>query len=560
MYLRKMVRLAGALVVFMLLVSLSLSGIPPAQASVDSTLEPAVNFTLYGDVTAAGVGLRGTGVGNIVLDGIPAGASVFRAYLYWATLGSANTFTTATLEEIPVDGFLIDTAGDTCWGVPNNFVYRADVTDIVNGNGTYTIAGLPDDLEAGNDSQGASLVVIYEDPALPLRTVTINDGAVALDLDNNVYTDTLLGFAPDIPNSSAHVTYLIGDGQDQFEADSLTFNGISIAESVFSGIDGDLWGTHSFDVTGLVGPAPIQTTLDNSEMLNPASPDCLLWAATIFSTTTGFPLIPDNDLSQHLNVSIMGNVTSAGVGLRGVGSGTIDLNGMPAGARPYRAFLYWATIGNNGAYTTPLLNGAPLAGELIGVSEDTAWGALANFVYRADVTGLVDGNGLYTISGLPNSLDTIGNDSQGASLVVLYGQSGVHRQVMINDGAVTLCGPTTEFTDVLGPFTVDQPDENGHITYLMGDGQARFDTGEVTFEGVSIADNVFTGVDGDHWGTLTFDVSGLLNEPEATTTINRRSDGDCLLWSASVLSVETEVPPVSVYAPISLQNSFPAVP
>jgi hypothetical protein len=60
-----------------------------------------------------------------------------------------------------------------------------------------------------------------------------------------------------------------------------------------------------------------------------------------------------------------------------------------------------------------------------------------------------------------------------------------------------------------------------YVTYLVGDRQARWDTGNVTFEGVSIANKVFTGVDGDYWGTLTFDVTGLVTELEVTTTISK---------------------------------------
>lgn len=402
--------------------------------------------------------------------------------------------------------------------------------------------------------------MVYTDPALPLRTIEIHDGAVALDLDNNTYTDTLAGYTADLPVTDAHVTYLIGDGQENFEADSILFNGTAIAGSVLTGIDGDFWGTHTYDVTGLVDPAPVSTTLDNSIIGNPDSPDCLLWVGMIFSVTTDGPAAPDNNLSQSLNISIMGNVTSAGVGLRGTGAGDIDLNGLPDGASPFRAYLYWATIGSSGIYTTPLLDGVSVDGELIGTSADTCWGALANYVYRADVTDRVSGNGLYTISGLPDDLAAVGNDSQGASLVVLYGQSGVHRTVIINDGAVTLDTVTNSYTDTLGTFTVNQPDENGHITYLIGDGQENFNTGGVTFESTSIADNVFSGVDGDYWGTLTFDISGLVSEPDATTTIDNSDAGDpdCLLWAGTVLSVETEAPPVNLFLPINLESQVVA--
>jgi hypothetical protein len=94
------------------------------------------------------------------------------------------------------------------------------------------------------------------------------------------------------------------------------------------------------------------------------------------------------------------------------------------------------------------------------------------------------------------------------------------------------------------------------MTYLIGDGQSEWDSGSISFEGQPIAGSVFTGIDGDFWGTLRFDVTGLINEPDATTTINNDAPGtDCLLWAASILSVETE-PPVFdhfIYLPLIIK-------
>jgi hypothetical protein len=523
---------------------LMLPGVSPARGDGNNALAASALFTVSGDVTAAGVGLRGTGTGTINISTIPGGATLVRAYLYWATIGSANTFTTPTLNGSLVNGDLIGTSGDTCWGAQNNFVYRADVTNNVTGNGTYTIAGLPNNLTFGNDSQGASLVIVYELSGAPLRTIVINDGAVSLNFGRTSYTDTISGFNPDNPVTDAHITYLIGDGQAQWDAGNLTFNGTSLASGIFSGVDGNYWGTHTFNVTGLVETPTNSTTLNNTDPGNPASPDCLLWVATIFSTTAADLPEPENDLSQFMNRSIIGDVTASGVGLRGRGAGTIALDGLPVGASVLEAYLYWATIGNSGSYTQPAINGTVVNGQLIGVSADTCWGAMRNFVYRAEVTPHVRSNGLYTISGLPSNLN-IGNDSQGASLVVLYRLSGLRRTVIINDGAVTLDLVVNSYTDTIGDFFADQPMAEAHITYLVGDGQERWSTGAVLFEGTSIANNVFTGVDGDYWGTLTFDITGRVTEPSSTSTINNTNpldpdSPDCLLWAATVFSVETE--------------------
>jgi hypothetical protein len=526
----------------------------PVMANGNDRLGASVHYEIRGEVTASGVGLRGIGAGNIVLNTVPPGASVYRAFLYWATLGSVNTYTSPTLNGALVQGQLIGTSGDTCWGIQHNFVYRADVTSLVQGNGTYSIAGLPSNLLQGNDSQGASLVVVYSDSALPYRTIIIHDGAVSLNFARNSYTNILGGFRVDPANNDAHISYLVGDGQVDWDAGNVSFNTTPIAAGIFTGIDGPFWGTHRFDVSSLVTGSPVTTTINNLDPDNPNSPDCLLWAATVFSVASPEPETT-NRLAAFYNQSLYGDATVTGVGLRGRGQGNLVVSGVPNGANVYQSFLYWATIGSSSQYVSPQLNGSVVTGEVIGASADTCWGAERNVVYRAEVSHLVQGNGTYTITGLPNDL-AAGNDSQGAALVVIYSDPRF-RTILINDGAVTLDLSVHSYTDRLGPFTADQPNAQTRVTYMIGDGQSNWNSGSVNFEGQNIANNVFTGVDGEHWGTLSFDVTGLITEPEATTTINNNNPGgpyspDCLLWAGTVLSVATELPDYSykLYFPI----------
>ena len=505
-------------------------------------------FTLYGGVTEAGVGLRGVGSGQINLTGVPVEANIYQAYLYWATLGFANTYTQPTLNGQAATGQLIGTTSDTCWGVQNNFVYRANVTNLVTGNGSYAVAGLPGNLAGGNDSQGASLVVVYRQNTAPLTTIVINDGAVALNFEPISYTNTINGFMASSPVGNAQVTYLVGDGQADWDGDNISFNGTPLASGAFSGVDGSDWDSPTFDVTSLAGGSSAETTLSSGDPNDPPQIDCLLWAATIFSVTTAIPQT-SNQMSESFHQRLFGDVTSAGVGLRGYGQGTISLSGIPVNGQVQRAFLYWATLGSSALFTNPQLNGNTVSGQLIGTSGDTCWGVPANYVYRAEVTYLVGGNGDYAISGLPSNLAG-GNDSQGASLVVIYRMSGLFRTVIVNDGAVTLDLVASTFTDLMGPFTADQPDAQVHITYLIGDGQSQWDDGSISFEGQNIAEGVFNGVDGDFWATLRFDVSGLITEPDATTIISNDPLGnthspdspDCILWAATILSLETEPP------------------
>ena len=70
-------------------------------------------------------------------------------------------------------------------------------------------------------SQGASLVVIYRDNTLPRTTIIINDGAVALNALRPNHTNTINGFDASSPVGYAQVTYLVGDGQSNWDDESI---------------------------------------------------------------------------------------------------------------------------------------------------------------------------------------------------------------------------------------------------------------------------------------------------------------------------------------------------
>jgi hypothetical protein len=564
----------AAVLTLLILLTSSFPSNGSVLAQADNTLTQSYRVTLQGDVLSAGVGLRGEGVGEISIEDLPPSASIVKAFLYWGTIGTSSTFNSLLFNDQVVTGALIGISGNTCWEGPpgallRNFVFRADVTGRVQGNGTYSLEGLPNDLEAGNDSQGASLVLIYAVPGYPFRTVVINDGAVTLDTTATTYTDTIEGFDHTEPITYASVTYIMGDGQSEWQTGDVTFNGVDIATNVFTGVDGEHWGTLTFDVTALNPTSPSTTTIDNEAPFG-TSPDCLLWAATVFSATSPPPAGEiTNTLAPFFNESYQGAVTSAGVGMRGQGAGEITITNVPEGSSVIRAFLYWATIGTTGTYDILFLDGERVEGERIATSGNTCWESphqalqFYNFVYRADVTELVHGSGTYQITGLPASLNE-GNDSQGASLVVIYANlpGEPYNTILINDGAVTLDIDFNSYTDTLTGFDVSEPLVDATITYIMGDGQSRWESGNVYFNQHPIGTNIFNGVDGAYWGTIRFNITHLGPTDPTTTTINNEHPDngvgpDCLLWVGTVFSVTPTqpeyVPPI--YLPLLLQSA-----
>jgi hypothetical protein len=549
-------KVAAIVAVITLILSFSPQYSPAlAQPEIES-LSNFYRNAIHGDVISAGVGLRGEGEGVIELPAIPGGATVVRAFLYWSTLG-IGIFQEVTFAGETVTGIIAGHSNNPCWEPPEgmvlrNYVYRADVTDLVIAGGPYLIEGLPDNLEEGNDSQGASLVAIYHLPEAPRRAIFINDGAVTLDREVNTYEDSIIGIWPDDPVTEAHITYILADGQPEFQTGDVRFNEEPIANNAFSGTDGPYWDNVTVDVSNQEITHSITTSMDNIQA-GQNIPDCIVWAATIFSVTTELPLAVEDQLEPFFDFTGFGGVTAAGVGLRGAGTGDIVIEDIPAGSQIHRAFLYWSVLGTTGAFEFPSLNGSVAEGEVIGISDNPCWTepqglVFLHFNYRADVTNVVTGNGAYTIAGLPNNLGG-GNDSQGASLVVIYSNPNeFYRTVIINDGGVTLDVEDHTWIDTIENFETAPWLIGASVTYIIADGQDEWDTGDVRFNEIPIAHNEFTGVDGEHWGTLTYNVTGLRPTSPSTTQIDNIRPGgigpDCIVWVATVFSITPPQPGV----------------
>ncbi len=142
---------------------------------------------------------------------------------------------------------------------------------------------------------------------------------------------------------------------------------------------------------------------------------------------------PQVPLTGVVDVTVKGDYVAAGVGMRNIGGGTINI-ALPAGSTIVQAFLYWAIIRPPGApaANTGTLNGFGVTGALVGTSGDPCWPSFSagNFidVYVDDVTGIAL-NGANILTGFPSFL--FGNQPpqsapaafpllEGASLVVIF--------------------------------------------------------------------------------------------------------------------------------------------
>jgi len=180
---------------------------------------------------------------SAALTGIPAGASIRAAYLYWAgsTLTAPDEIVTFQGQSITADRTFTEIFpyGGTDYDF---FSCVADVRSIVaaSGNGVYNFAGLSVNTGAPHCNvsvvmAGWALIVVYEDPAEPLRVVNIFDGFQYYRGDQIVLTSTNFEI-PSSPIDGKHgIISWEGDVENSAPlngfSENLLFNGNPLIDS-----------------------------------------------------------------------------------------------------------------------------------------------------------------------------------------------------------------------------------------------------------------------------------------------------------------------------------------
>jgi hypothetical protein len=257
-------------------------------AVTNNFLNSFTTITQKGDYSAAGIAMRTTGAGPITISDIPAGATVTHAYLFWAIMDNVEgaSFTDGAIDGNPISGVFIGSSDDPCWTPYANttFAYRADVTALISGNGIYNLSGFAtgSDLFTPPLNEGASLVVVYNDPAAPNTNIVIYDGSATVD---GVVVETVTTMTiPEIGAAGVgKTTYIVADGQTAAPDDTL-FNGIDISMVLngddFDGSDGAYWDTDTYDVSAFVSVGDTAVDAGIRQV-----GDCLVHIAQVFSSS-----------------------------------------------------------------------------------------------------------------------------------------------------------------------------------------------------------------------------------------------------------------------------------
>ncbi|MFN2425604.1 MAG: hypothetical protein ABR587_04055 [Candidatus Binatia bacterium] len=256
------------------------------------------------DYVSAGLGGLGNGGGSFTVTGVSGG--VRKAFLYWHGIGQGTGAVydnpTISFAGTTVTGFSLGDAATNCWGTGSSRAFFADVTPLVNGNGSYAISGLNSGvLYSGN---GASLIVLFNDTNDDNdRDLVFFEGNDSDVVDASVPNDPA-GWAATLSNinytgGQVFAQMHVGDGQS-FPDGSLTFtgasivnipdtgqlwDGISVPNAGFSraGVD-SLWDIHTFDITAAFGEPGLQT-IDLTGMLS--SSDCHSLVALMLDLRAG---------------------------------------------------------------------------------------------------------------------------------------------------------------------------------------------------------------------------------------------------------------------------------
>lgn len=162
-----------------------------------------------------------------VVNGLQICDSIEKAFL-WVEGSGTGAPQTATIQPPsgPSQNFpltLVGSGPDKCWGYTGTVTYRADVTSVIQGNGTYDISGLfTSTLNPGEDMDGATLVIIYSDHLATYQgTMIIDDGCIVV---NGGIANYDMNYAP-VCGATTNAKAFCCVGDIQFAVTSLTMNG-----------------------------------------------------------------------------------------------------------------------------------------------------------------------------------------------------------------------------------------------------------------------------------------------------------------------------------------------
>ena len=238
-------RFAGAALALLALVFTQVSG-HAASTAAQTVVDPLAyskGYLVTGDYVVGGVDVAskdavgGFVTGTIPMSGVPANADILAAFLYWETIAADASqaggvkFRGLPVQAVKASSMPLTGQNAACWASGSNLtmtMFRADVLRLlpeqldagrlatakrlVNdadlsaaglGPNTVTLPQLNGNLVP--ESAGASLVIVYRDPAQPLRKISLYDG-IYIQPQGDSMLQHLRGFYKSAAGASARMT------------------------------------------------------------------------------------------------------------------------------------------------------------------------------------------------------------------------------------------------------------------------------------------------------------------------------------------------------------------
>ena len=293
------------------------------------------NYFVTGDYVVGGVGLRGSGVNgfatgtisipdanSVPATGVPPGADIVAAFLYWQTIESSQT--TFAGQQGYFNGYAIagavlgnpnapvswSSGGCTGWSNGSKTIrsYRADVRPYLKLDSNGHVQGVVRLADSGSNgggaplTLGASLVIIYRvlSPTVPLTSVVLYDGAFTPSNHSDDMLQGIQGFYEAAAGPVAKITHIVGNGQsNKSESVYLLNDKTHVAVRLpslygtkppFPGYynsSGKLYNGSWDNPTWVVNNYGSAVNAEDSSETTFVDPDCgcVSWSAVVFSST-----------------------------------------------------------------------------------------------------------------------------------------------------------------------------------------------------------------------------------------------------------------------------------
>ena len=318
----------------LLIVCTLITPLVASAQNANNQLNLTNNYFVTGDYVVGGVGLRGLGVNGLATGtinipdansvpaaGVPAGADIVAAFLYWETVEkSKSTFAgqNGFFNGFAITGSILGNPNaPTSWssggcsgssnGATTIRAYRADVRPFLpldaNGNvltpnaatpGSYTVQ-LADSGSNGGGTPltlGASLVIVWRvlSPAVPLNSIVFYDGAVAPNNSSSTMSQALQGFYQAAAAPIAKITHIVGDGQTN-KSQNVMLNAVNLTSLYagrppFPGFYNGSWDNPTWVVNNYGAAVNANDSMETTSVVpNGSGSGCVDWGVVIFSTT-----------------------------------------------------------------------------------------------------------------------------------------------------------------------------------------------------------------------------------------------------------------------------------